>query len=433
MKKHLPLLEKIFSIFALVHLSGGPLLNLLSGGASEGDGSDHAGSLPLVIATHLTVYGISFILLVLRWKKVVPLVIKGWPICLFTGLIILSNLWSYTPPATLNRSILFTGTTFFAFYLATRYSVKEQLQFLGWVMFVIIVASFAMIVALPHFGIMAGTHMGAWRGIYVHKNGFGPLMALSTVSFFLLAQTPFKTFKNPWPFLVMCAISVICLALAKSSSAVVALVIMGGALIFLPILRLSYGLMVPVLSAVSLFGIMTYILFSANSAALFEILGKDATLTGRTDLWLYVIDKIQENPWLGYGYGAFWQGFDGPSAYVWLAQPFSAVHPHNGYLELMIDVGLIGFAIYAFVFLIGLQRAFSYARNITTADGLWPAVYLIFILAVNSAESGLVQDSTFNYVVQTSLFLSLNLPVEDEMAKYWYEVETYEKVETDIS
>jgi exopolysaccharide production protein ExoQ len=433
MKKHLPLLEKLFSIFALVHLSGGPLLNLLAGGPSEGDGSDHVGSLPLVIFTHLTIYTISFVLLVLRWKKVIPLVIKGWPICLFTGLIILSNLWSYTPPATLNRSILFTGTTFFAFYLATRYSVKEQLQFLGWVMFVIIVASFAMIVAMPHYGIMAGSHVGAWRGIYVHKNGFGPLMALSTIVFFLLAQTPFKNFKNPWPFLVMCAVSVMCLALAKSSAAAVDIAIMGIAVLLLPILRLSYGVMVPVLAAIGSFGVILYMLLSANSAVIFDILGKDTTLTGRTDLWLYVIDKIKESPWLGYGYAAFWQGFDGPSAYVWLAQPFEAVHPHSGYLELLLDVGIIGFTIYSLVFLIGLQRALSYAKNITTADGLWPAVFLIFILAVNSAESGLVQDSSFYYVVQTSLFLSLNLPVEDEMEKFWYEVETYEKVETDIS
>jgi exopolysaccharide production protein ExoQ len=432
MKKILPLFESLFPIFALVHLSGGPLLNILEGGISEGDGAANTGSMPLVIFTHLMVYGISFILLVLRWKKVVPLVIKGWPICLFTGLVILSNLWSQTPPATLNRTILFTGTTFFAFYLATRFSVKEQLQFLGWVMFVIILASFVMIVALPYYGIMGGSHAGAWRGIYVHKNGFGPLMALSSIIFFLLVQTPFKNFKNPWPFLVMCAVSVMCLAFSKSSSAMVNVFIMGIAVVLLPILRLSYGVMVPVIAAISSLGVALYIWWSSNSAVLFDVLGKDSSLTGRTDLWLYVIDKIKENPWLGYGYGAFWQGFDGPSAYVWLAQPFQAVHPHSGYLDLLLDVGIVGFSIYTLVFLVGLQRALAYARRITTADGLWPATFLIFVLGANMAESGLVQDSSFVYVVQTSLLLSLNLPVENEMEKYWYEVETYEKVETDI-
>jgi exopolysaccharide production protein ExoQ len=428
MKKYLPLLEKTFAILSLVHVSGGPIMNLLEGGISEGDGGSSSGSMPLVIFLYMTIYITSFLLLVLRWKKAVPLIIKGWPICLFTGFIILSNLWSQTPPATLNRTILFTGTTFFAFYIASRFSVKEQLEFLGWVMFVIIIMSLLFIVGLPHYGIMAGAHAGAWRGIYVHKNGFGPLMALSSIIFFLLAQTPFKNFKNPWPFLILCAVSVISLALAKSSSALIDIFIMGTSVLLLPILRLSYGVMIPVLSAISSFLVLLYILVSSNTDAVFDILGKDSSLTGRTDLWLYVIDKIKESPWVGYGYGAFWQGFNGPSAYVWLAQPFQAVHPHSGYLDLLLDVGFMGASIYALVFLIGLQRALFYIKQVKTADGMWPAIFLIFVLGANLAESGLVQDSSFTYVVQTSLFLSLNLPVENEMEKYWYEVETYEKV-----
>jgi exopolysaccharide production protein ExoQ len=422
MKKLISLFEKPFAILALVHLSGGPLMVILDGGASEGDGTESNTSMPPVIFLYLLIYAISFLLLILRWKKVLPLAVKGWPICLFTGLIIFSNLWSYTPSATLNQTLLFTGTTCFSLYLASRYSIKEQLQLLGWVFVVIIVMSLFFIVALPKYGIMAGVHTGAWRGMYMHKNGFGPFMSIAAIVFFLLAQSCRKQPEKPEFFWLFCGLSVLSIILSKSSSAIINIVIMGTALLSLPILRFKYELMIPVLAGIASVSIILYTLASSNSGIIFDLLGKDSTLTGRTELWASVIDKIQENPILGHGYGAFWQGYDGPSNYVWLAQPFKAMHPHSGYLELLIDVGLVGFLLYMFIFFIGLQRALLYIKRVQTADGLWPAIFFIFILGSNIAESGLVQANSFLYVIQTSLLLSLNLPIEAEIATFWDQV-----------
>jgi exopolysaccharide production protein ExoQ len=419
MKKILSLIEKPFAILALVHLSGGPLMVILDGGISQGDSAEGSTKMPLVIFLYLATYAISFFLLILRWKKVIPLIIKGWPICLFTALIIFSNLWSYTPSATFNSTLLFTGTTFFAYYLASRYSLKEQLQLLGWVFFVIITMSFLFIVALPQYGIMAGIHAGAWRGIYMHKNGFGPFMSISAIVFFILAQTAQKNLQRAWIFWTFCGISVLFMALSKSSSAVVNLVIMGTCVLFLPILRLNFELMIPVLAGISSITVVLYTLVLSNSEVVFDLLGKDSTLTGRTELWTFVIDKIRESPWLGYGYGGFWRGYDGPSGYVWLSQDFQAAHPHSGYLQLLLDVGLVGFLGYILIFFIGLQRALFYIKRMKTADGLWPAVFFIFILGSNIAESGLVQENSFLYIFQTSLLLSLNLPIEAEIATFW--------------
>ncbi len=419
MQKILFSLEKPFAILALVHLSGGPLMVILDGGTSEGDGTDSVTSMPLVIFLYLVIYAISFFLLILRWKKVLPLVVRGWPICLFTGIIIFSNIWSQTPSATFNHTLLFTGTTFFAFYLASRYSLKEQLQLLGWVSFVIIVMSFLFVIGLPNYGIMAGVHTGAWRGIYMHKNAFGPFMSIAATVFLLLAQSSQKNSEKSWFFWVLAGISILLVVLSRSSSAAINILIMGTALFLLPILRLNYELMIPVLAGISSVSFILYTMASSNSGVIFDVLGKDSSLTGRTELWASVMDKIQESPWLGYGYGAFWQGFDGPSAYVWLAQPFKAMHPHSGYLELFLDVGLIGFLMYMFVFFIGLKRALFYIKQVQTADGLWPAIFFIFILVSNIAESGLVQANSFLYIIQTSLLLSLNLPIEAELSTFW--------------
>ncbi len=428
MQEILRLLEKPFAILSFIHLSGGPLMIILDAGASEGDGTESSTTMPLVIFLYLVIYAISFFLLILRWKKVLPLVAKGWPICLFTGLVFFSNIWSYTPSATLNSTILFTGTTFFAFYLASRYSIKEQLQLLGWVFIVIIVMSFIFVVVPPNYGIMGGVHAGAWRGIYMHKNGFGPFMSIATIVFYLLAQSYRKSFERPELMWAGCGISILFVVLSKSSSAMINVFIMGIALLLLPILRLRYEWMVPVLVGILSFAFLLYNLATSQSSILFDLLGKDSSLTGRTELWTYVIDMIRESPWLGYGYGGFWQGLDGPSAYVWMSQPFKPVHSHSGYLELLLDTGLVGFTIYMFIFLIGLQRAFFYIKQIKTADGLWPAIFFIFILVSNIAESGMVQENSFLYITQTALLLSLNLPIEAELATFWQHVKKRQRM-----
>ena len=40
---------------------------------------------------------------------------------------------------------------------------------------------------------------------------------------------------------------------------------------------------------------------------LLEMIGKDPTLTGRTEIWAYVIQDIWMKPFLGWGYYVFWE------------------------------------------------------------------------------------------------------------------------------
>ena len=72
---------------------------------------------------------------------------------------------------------------------------------------------------------------------------------------------------------------------------------------------------------------------------LFELLGEDMTLTGRTDLWA---DLLQSpiNPFLGRGYQSFWLGSEATN--LWEKYYFHPNQAHNGYLETYLNGGLIG-------------------------------------------------------------------------------------------
>jgi exopolysaccharide production protein ExoQ len=75
------------------------------------------------------------------------------------------------------------------------------------------------------------------------------------------------------------------------------------------------------------------------------MVGKDPTLTGRTDLWFYAARFISDNSLLGVGYHAFWvQGHALPE-YLWRLEHVdtrSGFTFHNLFLELMVEIGLPG-------------------------------------------------------------------------------------------
>jgi O-antigen ligase len=78
----------------------------------------------------------------------------------------------------------------------------------------------------------------------------------------------------------------------------------------------------------------------------------DPTLTGRTVIWQFALEKISEHPWLGYGFGSFWRvGTGVPS--VDEAPGFVAKmpHAHNGYIDILLQIGVVGSVLFTAVIL----------------------------------------------------------------------------------
>ncbi len=74
------------------------------------------------------------------------------------------------------------------------------------------------------------------------------------------------------------------------------------------------------------------------SGGVAEAVGRNSTLTGRTELWSILLG-MHTNPIVGTGYESFWLG--SRLEYVW--QHFASVNEsHDGYLEVYLNLGLIG-------------------------------------------------------------------------------------------
>lgn len=78
---------------------------------------------------------------------------------------------------------------------------------------------------------------------------------------------------------------------------------------------------------------------------------------GRNIAWPFVIDKIADSPFTGYGRQAMVS--TGITVDIWNKYRESFPHPHNAYLELLLDNGLLGFLTVMSFYYVALKRSVS--------------------------------------------------------------------------
>ena len=112
--------------------------------------------------------------------------------------------------------------------------------------------------------------------------------------------------------------------------------------------------------------------------------------SGRVFAWPFVIEKIKENRVVGYGKEAMKR--TGLTDYLMQEFHEGFPHPHNAYLELLLDTGFVGFAIVVPFFLLVLYRAFSLFRDsrspvFVSIGGITCALVLALLVAAMGSQS----------------------------------------------
>jgi exopolysaccharide production protein ExoQ len=407
----LRLLEYGFTVASLVLYMGGILFVLISGGANQSDVAVTYDT-SLFRLSFIVIYLITAGLLLLRWKQALYTLAREPLIPALVMLVFASTFWSSLPSRTLIDSITLAGSTLFGLYLATRYTLKQQLGLICWAFGIGVVLSFPFAILLPAYGKMGGLHAGAWRGVYTHKNGLGASMVSSTMAFIILA---FQYPRQQWLAWIGVILSLVLLVLSRSTAALINVTLIISAITVLKIVRWRYRSLIIAIMSLVLFLEITVILLVGNAETIADVLGKDLTLTGRTVLWSAVWEMIQKQPWLGYGYGAFWdvRSAGSQAAQIWLATGWKMNHPHNGFLALWLDIGLVGLVLFLLIFIQGFYRSLVLVRLDHNAAPFLPVVTLFFLVISNLGESALLESNSFPWV----FFVCLTLTVTKELER----------------
>ena len=395
--------EKGFTVLSLFLLTGA-LLPLLQ--RESGTVYDPAQGDPLAQLIFGGIYAITYFLLLVRWKTVLRVVTSEKLLVLLVGLAALSVLWSDAPPITLRRALALLGTTLFGAYLAIRYSPGELLRLLAWALGLAAVLSLVFALLVPDYGISQQGHLSGWRGIYGHKNSLGRMMALGAPVFFLLAL---DSHRGRWALWTGFGLSVALVILSNSVTAWLMLLILAFLFIVQRAVRTHPLFAAPAFLLLFLLGVG--ILFGAllNADTLLSVLGRDTTLTGRTRMWAPLMDEVFKRPWFGHGYGAFWLGWEGESASVWRTVGWTPPHAHNGFFDLTLELGFVGFAVFSLHFLRGIRKAVLRVCSSKTTDAVWLLTYMMFIFVYNLTESSILARNSLLWALYTATLLSLRL------------------------
>jgi O-antigen ligase len=170
--------------------------------------------------------------------------------------------------------------------------------------------------------------------------------------------------------------------------------------------------LIPVVVSAIAFGALFSLGATSFAEAVLGSLGKDLSLTGRTDIWPFVIDKIQERPLLGYGFAVFWNGLQGESAYIWRALKWTVPDSHNGFIDLWVDMGFVGFFLFCITFVQTLIRAVTWVRVTQSWITLWSLLLLVYLMLSNLSESALFARNSLIWVLYTALVFTLSLELK---------------------
>jgi O-antigen ligase len=250
--------------------------------------------------------------------------------------------------------------------------------------------------------IVGDEHGSAWRGLHSHKNTAGHISATSAIIWFF-AGFVFRqrlilwTGAAAWAFFAY---------KSQSKSAWAALLIIPAAGYMLARFTAGPGARAKIILTMTVALVLLLIAVSFLSVeGLLDKTTGDASLTGRTDLWELVFDQIKESPYIGIGYQSFWitGGEASPlSAYDgWVSQ---ALQAHNGYLDVVLTLGLVGLAAVTLFLaspVIDANRLGGSPIGITaTYYSLWA-----YGLLINFVESSITRtDSVIWVYVMISIF-----------------------------
>ena len=385
------LLEVVATALIVIAMSNalvGPLLDPLQTG---GDSN------PVLRLMWLPIYGLIAALAALRVQKLAQYWLPAAMFGLLIGWAFASASWSLFPQISERRAIAVAVTTLFGLYLAAAYSGRMLSEVLAGSFQVLALGSYFVCLAVPSLGVHHDVNAGLWRGLWYEKNQMGATMvygALAAVTAAILSPP-----RRPlWIATLVLCVGLIVMTRSATSALALAVVMCGVAVLSF-MRRGPAGAIAAVWIGVTFATLLGAVVVLAPEA-LYQALGKDPTLTGRTQIWQLVERASDKAPLLGYGFAAFWDVKSAPAN--WIREQLQWVVPtaHNGWLDLKIQLGAIGVAMF------GALLASSMIAGLVRRDYLKDSYFALLFLAVYSltilSESFILAHNSLPWVLASA-------------------------------
>jgi exopolysaccharide production protein ExoQ len=317
-----------------------------------------------------------------------------------TSLFLITALWSIDPRLTLTQGTAYFFVVVGAIGLVEALDSDELMDLIALICGLAAVASVVQLLIFPE-------PYEEFRGIFSQKNVLGQVMAVGVLTGLYGARIRGgRRFRN----ICIIALCTIVAFMSKSATSILAIALF----FWLDILGRIYlrGGSFRIISTCLAIGCVPIVIFVMYSDLIFELLGKDPTLTGRTLFWPYVIDSISKKPLLGWGFYGFWSPWNPIASQIAEAiRGDTIANAHNGLLEFLLEIGFLGTSVFIFLWLRNFIMAVKCMNGPAGQIGLSSVLLLTGILVVGVSETVLLSHEQ----IWTSLFFIMGLMCEKKL------------------
>lgn len=357
----------------------------------------YLGAFAVILATSLDRRGWDSI-------RLVPL-----SMALLLGWCLLSATWAGEAGIAFRRAGLEVVIVVSAFLSVDTIGAERALQLWRYVLIGILAVNWISIPILPQAIHQSGeadpSLVGDWRGLYFHKNIAGSVCAIS-VLIFLLGE------KRRWIdwALAAAATGFLVMTHSKASLAFLPVALLAGAIYRIAWKRDLDRIIVMVSVALLFVLVAAFALLHADAIA--RIFENANEFTGRAAIWQAEAAYIAAHPLFGSGFGTFSDtgslsplyGYFGANTSAWVQ---NVAHGHNGYLQILVTIGGIGFVLAMVAFVLKPAIAFWPRDDVNLNFKSLLFAIFIFILFHNLLESDFLEGDGVQWVAFLLMFAML--------------------------
>lgn len=337
---------------------------------------------------------------------------------LLLGFMLVSTFWSDIPFISFKRWIRQFEAVIMGLVVVSETSPQQAVySIFRRATYILVPFSILLIKYFPVYGVQYDRWTGylMWAGVTTQKNGLGRLCLIS--GFFLIwtfatrwlrresgvgkVQTCAELFLLAQILLLLKGPSGVAASATSMATLIASLVTFGG-LVWMKrrgeVLRCN--ILIASIALIIVVGILTPLMGGATVAAFTGTLGRDTTLTGRTDIWAGLVPVAMQHPVLGAGFGGFWTDET--------VRLYIVNEAHNGYLDVLLETGVIGLFLQSMFLLSSCYKA----RKALVFDFDLASLCLCLVLMAvldNVTESSMNVFAT--QLTASVIFLVLSLPV----------------------
>lgn len=314
----------------------------------------------------------------------------------------LSIVYSEAPLASTAYLTVVVAYFVFACVFVDYMSFRDVMLIVTWTLFIYTAINLLSVVLAPQIAYpqavsvdVTGDDLDRLKGFTGHPNNLG---GFTQVFMIFLIGSIYHGFLRRRLWIPMGLVGVLVIYLTHDRTAVLALIMAS-------IMQLPRRILWPTITYMGFAAIS--ILLSGETTAIFALVGRGGsaseaeTMSGRTELWQFTAELIKARPWLGYGFDSF-EAYAGT---VWTGDDWApVVSPHNDYLMLLYNGGILGAVPWVAAMVILLYRWFRHPYL--------PRDLMVFTILFKGFSEGDIP--TITMIPTFSLFITLALE-----AKRW--------------